>query len=74
MICQWIFRNSKRELLKEQEVKGEVVEGFDPAFFRIYQIISIYTTFIVEEPLHPVGTPFPGGFKVNMRMTPIFVV
>jgi uncharacterized protein (UPF0305 family) len=36
------------ELLKEQEVKGEVVEGFDPAFSRIYQIISIYTTFMLR--------------------------
>lgn len=24
----------------------------------VYTIISLYTTFIVEEPIHPVGTPF----------------
>ena len=31
----------------------------------IYGIISIYTTFILEEPIHPVGTPFPGSLYVE---------
>jgi uncharacterized protein (UPF0305 family) len=53
------------KLLKEQKENGEVIEGFDSALFRIYQIISIYTTFIVKESVHPVETPFPGGFKVK---------
>ncbi|MCE5214697.1 MAG: DUF2115 domain-containing protein [Methanobacterium sp.] len=52
------------QLLKqEEEVTG--VDGFDPAFFRIYKIISLYTTFIIEEPVHQVGTPFPGGLEVK---------
>jgi len=50
-------------LEQEKEVGGE--DGFDPAFFQIYKIISIYTTFILEEPVHPVGTPFPGGLTVK---------
>jgi uncharacterized protein (UPF0305 family) len=53
------------ELLEEQEkllIKMKSVEGH---FFSIYQVISIYTTFILEEPIHPVGTPFPGGFEVK---------
>ncbi|MBI4813238.1 MAG: DUF2115 domain-containing protein [Methanobacterium sp.] len=50
-------------LKQENEVTG--VDGFDPPFFQIYKIISIYTTFILEEPVHPVGTPFPGGLKVK---------
>lgn len=33
----------------------------------IYGIISIYTTFILKEPIHPVGTPFPGSLKVEEK-------
>lgn len=50
-------------LKQENEVTG--ADGFDPAFFQIYKIISLYTTFIVEESVHPVGTPFPGGLEVK---------
>lgn len=53
------------QLLKEQEVQVDAGEGFDPSFFKIYKIMSLYTTFIIEEPVHPPGTPFPGGFKVR---------
>lgn len=31
----------------------------------IFEIASIYATFILEEPIHPVGTPFPGSLKVE---------
>ena len=31
----------------------------------VYSIISLYTTFILEEPIHPVGTPFPGSLYVE---------
>lgn len=31
----------------------------------VYAIISLYTTFILEEPIHPVGTPFPGSLEVE---------
>ena len=33
----------------------------------IYGIVSIYTTFILEEPIHPVGTPFPGSLEVEEK-------
>lgn len=33
----------------------------------IYTIISLYTTYILEEPIHPVGTPFPGSLKVEEK-------
>lgn len=33
----------------------------------IYGIISIYTTFVLEEPIHPVGTPFPGSLYVEEK-------
>ena len=35
------------------------------SFFMIYKLISIYTSFILAEPIHIVGTIFPGGFKVK---------
>lgn len=53
------------ELLEEQEKLVKNMEDTEPAFFKIYKIISLYTTFIKEEPIHPVGTPFPGGFQVK---------
>lgn len=49
------------KLLNEQESQVEAGEGFDPDFFKIYKIMSIYTTFILEESVHPPGTPFPGN-------------
>jgi uncharacterized protein (UPF0305 family) len=57
--------NTAIDLLKEQEKMKEDMEEVDPAFLRIYSIISLYTTFIKEEPIHQVGTPFPGGFQVK---------
>ena len=33
----------------------------------IYGIISLYTTFVLEEPIHPVGTPFPGSLEVEEK-------
>ena len=30
----------------------------------VYAIVSLYTTYVLEEPIHPVGTPFPGSLKV----------
>ncbi len=33
----------------------------------IYAIISLYTTFVLEEPIHPVGTPFPGSLEVEEK-------
>jgi uncharacterized protein (UPF0305 family) len=53
------------KLLKEQEIMMNEIYPADPYFPIIYQIISIYTSFILEEPIHVVGTEFPGGFKVK---------
>ncbi|MBQ9026618.1 MAG: DUF2115 domain-containing protein [Methanobrevibacter sp.] len=33
----------------------------------IYGIVSLYTTFVLEEPIHPVGTPFPGSLQVEEK-------
>jgi hypothetical protein len=32
-----------------------------------YYLISAFTMFVVEEPGHPVGMPFPGGYTVEKR-------
>ncbi len=32
-----------------------------------YYLISAFTMFILDEPGHPVGMPFPGGFSVERR-------
>ncbi|MCZ3366919.1 MULTISPECIES: DUF2115 domain-containing protein [Methanobacterium] len=53
------------ELLNEQEQALIKIRSRESHFFKIYKIISIYTTFILDEPIHIVGTPFPGGFKVK---------
>ena len=31
----------------------------------IYAIISLYTTFVLEEPIHPVGSLFPGNKRIE---------
>ena len=41
--------------------------GADDKFPLIYVITSLYTTFILEEPIHPVGSEFPGSLKVEKR-------
>jgi len=58
---------SSLSMLKEQEIKMKKDYPHDPNFSKIYQIISIYTTFILDEPIHVVGTEFPGGFKVKIE-------
>jgi uncharacterized protein (UPF0305 family) len=32
-----------------------------------YYLVAAFTMFVLEEPGHPVGMPFPGGFKVERR-------
>lgn len=58
---------SALDLLKEQKETNDVNEDFNHSFFKIYMIISVYTTFVLEEPIHPTGTPFPGGFEVKLE-------
>lgn len=35
-------------------------------FLKIARVISLYVTFLLEESIHPVGTSFPGGFKLKL--------
>lgn len=53
------------KLLNQQKRENDVNKNFNHSFFKIYMIISIYTTFVLDEPIHPLGTPFPGGFEVT---------
>jgi uncharacterized protein (UPF0305 family) len=47
--------------IKESRIKQELY------FLRLAKIVSIYTTFILETSIHPVGTSFPGGFKLKFE-------
>lgn len=39
----------------------------EKCFVKIARIISTYTTFVRREPIHPIGTRFPGGFVLHME-------
>lgn len=47
--------------MKESRINQELY------FLRLAKIVSIYTTFILEASIHPVGTSFPGGFKLKFE-------
>ena len=54
----------------EKEKEGNLGSQ-DDKFALIYVITALYTTFILEEPIHPVGSEFPGSLFVEkkIRMT-----
>ena len=56
--------NESFNLLKYQFEKER---NYDDKFPLIYIIVSLYTTFILEEPIHPVGSEFPGSLKVEKK-------
>jgi len=39
----------------------------NPKNRQFYYLIAAFTMFVLEEPGHPVGMPFPGGFSVEQR-------
>ena len=54
----------------ERTFEKERQENFgdkEDKFPLIYVITALYTTFILEEPIHPVGSEFPGSLKVEER-------
>lgn len=57
--------NTAVDLLISQEKNAEEDFELGIAFWRIYRILSLYSTFIKEEPIHQVGMMFPGGFTVK---------
>ena len=52
-------------LLKNTFEKENLNDDLNDKFPLIYVITSLYTTFILEEPIHPVGSEFPGNLKVT---------
>jgi len=55
------------DLLEKQPHDETIHICEEDKFPVIYTIISLYTTFILNEPIHPLGTPFPGSLKVTYR-------
>ena len=65
-----IDRNSFEKslpLLKKTFETERMSSSSDDKLPLIYVITSLYTTFILEEPIHPVGSEFPGNLKVENR-------
>ena len=54
-------------MLERTFEKERLSDDKDDKFPLIYVITSLYTTFILEEPIHPVGSEFPGSLKVEKR-------
>ena len=52
-------------LLVKSFDENRINDNHDDKFPLIYVITSLYTTFILEEPIHPVGSEFPGSLKVT---------
>ncbi len=51
------------KVLNEQKRKVKCHEEL--CFNHIAMIVATYTAFVKEESIHPVGTRFPGGFKLR---------
>lgn len=51
---------------RDPDTRGFVYE-YDPGHGLFYFIVNCFAMFVLEEPGHPVGMPFPGGFKVEKR-------
>lgn len=54
-------------MLERTFEKERLSDDKEDKFPLIYVITSLYTTFILEEPIHPVGSEFPGSLKVEKR-------
>ena len=52
-------------LLERTFEKERLSNDEDDKFPLIYVITALYTTFILEEPIHPVGSEFPGSLFVE---------
>jgi uncharacterized protein (UPF0305 family) len=48
-----------------REAIREKAETKDPTFLYLKYLLAGFTIFVMDEPAHPVGTPFPGGQIVD---------
>ncbi len=56
------------EFLKLLRAKLELTKSTnEKCFLKIACIISTYTTYVLEESIHPIGTKFPGGFILHLE-------
>lgn len=53
------------EVLEKQ--KSQSKSHAELYFLHIALIVATYTAFVLEEPIHPVGTRFPGGFILRFE-------
>lgn len=62
----FVKREELQNILKVIQNQEEITEDKNELhFYNIYKLVVIYVTVLLEKPIHPVGTPFPGGFKVK---------
>ena len=62
------LRDSFPQLQRCFEKEGAKDFNAEEDKFPLMQVImSLYTTFIVEESIHPVGSEFPGNLKIEKR-------
>jgi uncharacterized protein (UPF0305 family) len=61
-----LFRDYCR-IAAEFRPSPEDVERNGPFFGHFYFVVSAFYMFVFDEPGHPVGMPFPGGFAVKKR-------
>lgn len=54
-------------MLERTFEKERLTASKEDKFPLIYVITALYTTFILEEPIHPVGSEFPGSLKVEEK-------
>lgn len=54
-------------MLERTFEKERLTNDKNDKFPLIYVITALYTTFILEEPIHPVGSEFPGSLFVEER-------
>ncbi len=54
-------------MLERTFEKEKLSNADDDKFPLIYVITALYTTFILEEPIHPVGSEFPGSLFVEEK-------
>ena len=57
--------NESFPLLKRTFETERMSNAKDDKLPLIYVITALYTTFILEEPIHPVGSEFPGNLSVE---------
>jgi uncharacterized protein (UPF0305 family) len=61
-----LFREFCRTIAEFRPLQEDMERG-TPFSGHFYFIVSAFFMFVLDEPGHPVGMPFPGGFKVEKR-------